>query len=418
MWTSDADAPKPNKSKDGTKGHNRIVRIPPGESVVLNSAERAPYLLIVEVLVGDLDFTPSKRANRDVLKRLAAAQDDSEAKRRQSELDGVVPRPSASALSRAPARASTNGPAPHPTLSVALGDSPPLGEDLDEAITSVSMSASSSVHSPIEMPDEEEIDLVEQLYGADVSVRTQKGDLSDSIVLPAALKNKALDIATWSKSSGISRSNSPLQTPRLGAEPRTPSGLSPAMTPDEEPSPTRHHAPLSLEDYSERMRTAAIMLAQLNANLVREPVTTINAPSTVAAPPVTPTTDVAPINIPSTSESTWQSGFKWIPGSGWITGTSHSRNNSADQPPPAMRMRLQPTEATAIREKIMTEMMALEEERLERMKAPIDMESGMNIGERSRSAQSAEDESIVRRELNKVDPSGEAQYFAKYIPSA
>ena len=66
----------------------------------------------------------------------------------------------------------------------------------------------------------------------------------------------------------------------------------------------------------------------------------------------------------------------------------------------------------------MTEMMALEEERLERMKAPIDMESGMNIGERSRSAQSAEDESIVRRELNKVDPSGEAQYFAKYFPSA
>ncbi|OBZ75121.1 hypothetical protein A0H81_04201 [Grifola frondosa] len=50
---------------DGTpQPHHRIVRIPPGESVVLNSAERAPYLLLIEILHGDLDFDPAKRSTR------------------------------------------------------------------------------------------------------------------------------------------------------------------------------------------------------------------------------------------------------------------------------------------------------------------------------------------------------------------
>jgi len=51
--------------------HSKVVRIPPGESVVLNSAERAPYLLVVEVLHGDLHFDPSTRANKELLTRVA-----------------------------------------------------------------------------------------------------------------------------------------------------------------------------------------------------------------------------------------------------------------------------------------------------------------------------------------------------------
>ena len=57
----------------------------------------------------------------------------------------------------------------------------------------------------------------------------------------------------------------------------------------------------------------------------------------------------------------------------------------------------------------MQEMMTLEEERMERMKETVDGgdQGTMGIGEASRSAQMVEDEGIVRRELNKVDPSGE-----------
>jgi len=53
------------------QSHSKIVRIPPGESVVLNSAERAPYLLVVEVLQGELHFDPATRANKELLTRIA-----------------------------------------------------------------------------------------------------------------------------------------------------------------------------------------------------------------------------------------------------------------------------------------------------------------------------------------------------------
>lgn len=53
------------------QSHSKVVRIPPGESVVLNSAERAPYLLVVEVLHGELHFDPSIRANKELLTRVA-----------------------------------------------------------------------------------------------------------------------------------------------------------------------------------------------------------------------------------------------------------------------------------------------------------------------------------------------------------
>lgn len=53
------------------QSHSKIVRIPPGESVVLNSAERAPYLLVVEILHGDLHFDPSTRANKELLAGVA-----------------------------------------------------------------------------------------------------------------------------------------------------------------------------------------------------------------------------------------------------------------------------------------------------------------------------------------------------------
>ena len=410
MWTSDADST--HHSKGVAKGHNRIVRIPPGESVVLNSAERAPYLLIVEVLVGDLDFVPTKRSNKEILKRIAV-KEDAEVMRRRSDADGVHPRRSI----------QTNGPSSVREDSAALPDtsfsnSTPISESTaDDPTSPIPMSTSPSV-AISESEEDEEMDLVEQLYGANVSVRTQGGDLSDSIVLPTAPKNKALDVAAWSKGSpSLSRSSSPnlhaTPTPQLAdgrpipSSPLAGAGL-PEPTP---PSPSgerspRHQAPLSLEDYSERMRTAAIMLAQLNANLIKEPVTTINAPTSTPNGTAMPS---APVSVDSQSNTTQSPAVSnWFPGSNWITGKrGRSGSQSQHGAPPAMRMRLQYAEAMAIRDKIMQEMMALEEERMERMKEPIDAHSGsVNIGDSGVSARTVEDETIVRKELNKVDPSG------------
>ena len=64
-------------------------------------------------------------------------------------------------------------------------------------------------------------------------------------------------------------------------------------------------------------------------------------------------------------------------------------------------MKLQPAEAAAIRDRIMKEMLALEEERMERMRETGVMKLGIGSGDTN----TAEDEGIIRRELNKVDPS-------------
>ncbi|KAI9889314.1 MAG: Phosphatidylinositol 4-kinase pik1alpha (PI4-kinase)(PtdIns-4-kinase) [Vezdaea aestivalis] len=50
--------------------HHRIIRLNPAEATVLNSAEKVPYLLMVEVLRGDFDFDPDADANVTLLAKL------------------------------------------------------------------------------------------------------------------------------------------------------------------------------------------------------------------------------------------------------------------------------------------------------------------------------------------------------------
>jgi len=47
---------------------NRIVRICTSEATVLNSAEKAPFLLLIEYLRGELTFDPQKPHNREILR--------------------------------------------------------------------------------------------------------------------------------------------------------------------------------------------------------------------------------------------------------------------------------------------------------------------------------------------------------------
>ncbi|EPE03161.1 phosphatidylinositol 3 [Ophiostoma piceae UAMH 11346] len=54
--------------------HHRIVRLNPAESTVLNSAEKVPYLLMVEILREDFTFDPDSSDNQRLLATLIADQ--------------------------------------------------------------------------------------------------------------------------------------------------------------------------------------------------------------------------------------------------------------------------------------------------------------------------------------------------------
>ncbi|KAG8805287.1 Phosphatidylinositol 4-kinase pik1alpha (PI4-kinase)(PtdIns-4-kinase), partial [Serendipita sp. 399] len=348
------------------QAHHQIVRIPPSECVVLNSAERAPFILWVEVLKGQLDFYPSSLANKELLSTL--------------QRDGPSPIREISPVSMGQESYRSIAHTTSPSTSISQ-------QTPDSRYRSDSMAASEG---------DEEMDLVEQLYGANISVRSVKVDLTDSIVLPTPPRNKALDIANWSRRS-MSNPSTPATSSSMPASPMTGqehhraqpsisyrhSSLG-SVSPTPVESSALSNPPLSLDDYSNRMEAAAVMLAQLNANLVREPVTGAFG-------------EKPPAPEPSSGV------LSWIPGSGWITGSGSQTIGPDGTPIPApqLRMRLQPAEAAAIRKKIMEEMMALEEERMARMQHTQD--GNWNSPHDRR--QTAEDEGIVRRELNKLDPS-------------
>lgn len=371
MWCSSSDTPR---SQGNTQPHHRIVRIPPGESVVLNSAERAPYLLLIEILNDDLDFEPTKRSNKEVLKKIVTKEDE----RKGTSRDLI---PFTSTASRH-----------HPKIS-SINDS-----DVVRGMNSAAHFVPPiSTSSPVAYPgDEEEIDLVEQLYGPDQSLRSRTADLSDSIVLPPAPKNKELDMAAWSRPSSIpptpALETAPLsaRAPHVSAHPVTarnftspPSSLPIDHTLQNISEVTQM---LSLDEYSERMRTAAIMLAQLNANLVRE----VNS---------APSSGQQHVQQQSGSAS-------WL--GSWLNTPDSPSQKGPPTPSTAdhsqQRMKLQHAEAAAIRDRIMQEMLALEEQRMERMRENREGDGMMRL-DISGSMKSAEDEGIIRRELNKADPS-------------
>jgi len=365
--------------RNGSKPHHKIVRIPPGESVVLNSAERAPYLLIIEILNDDLDFDPTKRSNKEALKRIVT---------KENERKGASRELIAFASSSLPSKHKSVG---NPVVNLENT----FGKDTVEEPETSSVPAASATSSTTSLIDEdEEMDLVEQLYGSGQSLRGQR-DLTESIVLPPAPKNKELDMVAWSRTTSVSPSPNPEGTSTLPS-------ILPSSSQLPDPSPINGNARiLSLDDYSERMRTAAVMLSQLNANLIREAVTSLPAPDTTAA-----LTD-------SGAASSLPGSLSWLPGSSWLSGAPPQTNSGplhpslagrASESPATTRMRVQHAEAAAIRDRIMKEMIALEEERMERMREHREGDGMMHIGAVG-NMKTAEDETIIKRELNKVDPS-------------
>ncbi len=58
----------------GKSRHHRIVRLNPAEATVLNSAEKVPYLLMVEILRDDFNFDADSQDNQRLLTNLLAEQ--------------------------------------------------------------------------------------------------------------------------------------------------------------------------------------------------------------------------------------------------------------------------------------------------------------------------------------------------------
>ncbi|KAI6779743.1 phosphatidylinositol 4-kinase PIK1alpha (PI4-kinase)(PtdIns-4-kinase) [Emericellopsis cladophorae] len=58
------------EGQPGKSCHHRIVRLNPAESTVLNSAEKVPYLMMVEVLRDDFTFNPDTPDNQRLLGKL------------------------------------------------------------------------------------------------------------------------------------------------------------------------------------------------------------------------------------------------------------------------------------------------------------------------------------------------------------
>lgn len=351
--------------------HSRIVRIPPGESVVLNSAERAPFVLIVEVLSNDLDFDPKKITNKEVLKRMLSSRESKDAS----------------------VFASSSKTAVFP--SVQSPDTISQLED-EEALHELILKK--------EATEDEEIDLVEQLYGNNEDLR-QPIDISASIVQPIQRKNKELEIAAWSRISVGAPPGSDQSHVRAYSYPIDPArrmSPHPRLSTTETNEIDQDTVPyLSLDEYSQRMRTAAVMLAQLNANVVREVVLPF-AGARLDLNSSAHLSGAVPGNW--TSDQSWPGDKQSAAGTGGpihpsLTGTQSATSSTA----PITRMKVSHAEAAAIRTRIMKEMLSLEEERMERMKET--REDEMSLGETVINSKNAEDEGIIRRELSKADPS-------------
>jgi hypothetical protein len=321
-----------------TESHHRVVRIPASECVALNSAERAPYLLVIEYLENDLDFSPSRRSNRDLILKLSTGRRNI-----------FIPTDSTSQPERSKTPELTQN-----TTKLNKEQFIPPEIVLDEA------------------PDEE-VDIVDQIFGS-TKLNCIDNDQRLENVAPFTPRNIDLDNVAWS-----SRSPS-LQSPKSMNSP-TP-GTTRVQTDMVQAPKTRHGdlTSLTLDQYAERMNAAAAMLAQLNASLSAQNKGTLNR----------------------------------APSSRWLWGRSLGVKNEENQEkgspeqqssyPNTSPSGLPVAEAERIRDKIMQEMDALEEERMRRMRN----------GETELSTQSIspgdgrtrmQDEDKIRQVLRKEDPS-------------
>lgn len=457
-WLIDASEAK----NQPVKAHHRIVRISPNESVVLNSADRAPFLIHVEVLEDDLDFNPARRQNSEDLRRALgestlSASNASPMLRHMAAgsvdygLDTLksqtTPRHSPN-LNRRGTITDRRSPLGSPTPEGANGRDQSLGTPLapgtpngDQSPGDLSLGLASPA-SPL--PPDEEMDLVEQLYGSAslLNDHDPTGQLEQYV---PRIENRAIDEEAWRRVDAKRRSvhATPSKTSkpsRMGPGLVNTSSLAEAAAAGHKSAVKRK--PITLDEYAERMRMAAIMLAQLNASQqfggavgsgagsaagqlvggalglgasvgaglggavgagLGAVVSRLNPSRRESLPGQASsglrtsldTTHAATglTRVTSPTEPTHASSFD--------DSTRKSIGGGNTQPQARQRV-LSPQESQAIKDRIMNEMMTLEEERMERMRLDsLARSSGWTAG-----GKNVVDEGVVMRAVNKDDPSG------------
>ncbi|KAI7885089.1 hypothetical protein K492DRAFT_234424 [Lichtheimia hyalospora FSU 10163] len=282
--------------------HHRVVRISPSDAVVLNSAERAPYLLMIEVLDDELSFDDDYISALHRMRRLKRASLKKK-KKQQQQLPQRVGSP----------------------LSI--------------------------VSSP-RSPQEETVDIAESLGSPSGSIMAGVTD-SSIIATGDGLGINKQSMEEYDQQEPSIRSPT---TPETSSSPVAPSARSSnEQSLQLQPTPRDRRSEFSAGVYAERMRTAAIMLAQLQQN------------AHTASP---------------------------APGKG-NAPSAKSRQNTEE-----------------IRQRIIKEMMALEEQRMAAMKNG-DVSSGVVEGPSPGTTAAAgaaageiiEDEQLVQWVVDKDDPS-------------
>jgi hypothetical protein len=225
----------PPTLKDGIASqsqHHRIVRINPAEATSLNSAERVPYLLMVEVLQEDFDFDPDTEQNQQLLERLMFEKGTS--RRRLFDITNAE--------------------------YLALDRTPPNGSD------SVFEPANGDLSSTSLISGTGEDDITSGMARVTLPPATANGKATAPRSSSGA--NTLSSMATLStprtSDSAISRSNSPVPTRRMTIPANMNRGNHGADQPD-------------FSALATHMRTAAQMLAQLEASGSKRPKTEVAA---------------------------------------------------------------------------------------------------------------------------------------------
>lgn len=287
--------------------HHRVVRINPSDAVVLNSAERAPYLLMIEVLEDEMSFDEDYMST---LYRMRRHHQHHHHRHRH---------PSSSKSTR------------KPTVAAAAVAAEPYDDGNDMGSAKISRGSKKKNKSKKKGRNRQPQQHDNKQQGGPSTVPVV--DMGDCLGGTAA--------ATLTVRTSISHDG--------------PHDLSPTV--DQQPtlSPSSRHrhssSSPSLDDHAERMRTAAVMLAQLQQNTS----SSSSAASTSNGDPFAKTL---------------------------LSSTSIQNRQGTEQ----------------IRQKIIKEMLALEDQRMEQMK--------VKGGSDGAGPEVMEDERYVAQVVNKEDPSG------------
>jgi hypothetical protein len=219
----------PPTLKDGIASqsqHHRIVRINPAEATSLNSAERVPYLLMVEVLQEDFDFDPDTEQNQQLLEKLMFEKGTS--RRRLFDITSAA----YLALDRTPPNGSDS------VFEPATGD-----------LSSTSLIAGADEELASDMARVTLPPAAAAANGKTTAPRSSSG--------ANTLSSMALSTPRTSDSA-ISRSNSPVPTRRM----TIPANMNGRSNGSDQPD---------FSALATHMRTAAQMLAQLEASGSKRP---------------------------------------------------------------------------------------------------------------------------------------------------